>query len=83
MTFSIQWNPGALDYLPKEIIPRIIKKIEGMVETPFRFLDHYKGEKVYKLRIGDYRALIDVDLTFKVLKVRVVDHRSRVYKRRI
>jgi len=83
MTFSIKWNSDALDCLPSEVIPRIVKKIESIVENPFHFLDHYEGEKVYKLRIGDYRALIDVDFASKTLKVRIVDHRSRVYKRRI
>lgn len=81
MTYSLKWNPGSLDRLPKEVISRIIKKVESITVDPFHYLQHYEGEDVYKLRIGDYRALIDVDFTNRILKVRMVDHRSRIYKR--
>lgn len=45
---------------------------------PFRFLEHFEGNG-YKFRIGDYRALIDVDFEKKILKVRVFDKRERIY----
>ena len=57
------------------------KKVSSIKENPFHFLEHYEGEDVYKLRIGDYRALIDVDFENKVLLVQVVDHRRRIYKK--
>jgi len=41
-------------------------------------LEHYEGQG-YKLRIGDYRALIDVDNQRKILFVRVFDKRGRIY----
>ena len=81
MIYSLKWNPGALDRIPKEAFSRIIKKIESIIYDPFHYLEHYEGEEVYKLRIGDYRALLDVDFTNRILKVRIVDHRRRVYKR--
>ncbi|MBI3050828.1 hypothetical protein HYY74_00035 [Candidatus Woesearchaeota archaeon] len=56
-------------------------KLDKVAVNPFRYLEHYEGAEVYKLRIGDYRMLIDVDFTNKVLKIRVLDHRSRVYER--
>ncbi len=80
--YAVVWNPGSLDRLPREVISRVIKKVEDICENPFHYLEHYEGEDVYKLRIGDHRALMDVDFTNKVLKVRIVDHRSRVYKRK-
>jgi len=49
-------------------------------EEPFRFLEHYEGD-CHKLRIGDYRALIDIDTSRKIIFVRVLDHRSRIYER--
>ncbi len=60
MSFSIEWDDNALDFirkLPKNISERIIDKVDSIKEYPFRFLEHYEG-KYYKLRIGDYRALI-------------------------
>ena len=84
MTFSVELSNRAkrfLGGLQKDIALRIIDKLEEVAEAPFRFLEHFEGDDVYKLRIGDYRALIDVDFSAQVLKVRVLDKRGRIYKR--
>ena len=83
MSFSIDWDEKALAYLyslPKNISERILKKIDSIKENPFHFLEHYEG-KYYKLRIGDHRALIDIDFEKKTLTIQVLDKRSRIYKR--
>jgi len=83
MTYLIKWSPQALRFfekLPKQNSERILKKLEDVKEDPFRFLEHYEGG-YYKLRIGDYRFLIDIDFDRKVLWIRVLDKRGRVYKR--
>ena len=46
---------------------------------PFRYLEHFEGEP-HKLRIGDYRALIDVDQERRILWILVLDKRGRIYK---
>ena len=60
---------------------RIINKLK-LLETddPFRHLEFYEKEKCHKFRVGDYRLLIDVDTTRKLIFVRVLDHRKRIYK---
>lgn len=83
MSYLIKWSPQAfkfLEKLPKQISERILKKLDEVKEDPFRFLEHYEGE-YYKLRIGDYRALIDVDFDKNVLLIQVLDKRGRIYKR--
>lgn len=35
----------------------------------------------YKFRIGKYRALIDIDFEKRIIKVQILDHRKKVYKR--
>jgi len=82
--YKIEWSKRAdaeLSKLPKDIAVRIIKKVDSIKSEPFQFLEHYEGEDVYKLRVGDYRALIDVDSSNKILKIQVVGHRKKVYKR--
>ena len=84
MSYSIKWTPLALNELenfPGDIIERIINKVENLKDDPFHYLEHYEGAKVYKLRIGDYRALIDVDFSNKILTVRIVGHRKNIYKK--
>ena len=83
MSFSIDWDYNARDFLnklPKNIATRIFDKIESIKNNPFRFLEHYEG-KYYKLRIGDYRALIDINFEEKTIIVQVLDKRGRIYKR--
>ena len=58
---------------------RVLDKFEEVSKSPFRYLKHYEGEG-YKIRIGDYRAIVDVDFKMRVLLVRFMDKRSRVYK---
>ncbi len=83
MSFSVQWDEKAFSFLnklPKEIAKRILSKIDSITENPFHFLEHYEGD-YYKLRIGDYRALIDIDFDNKILTIQVLDKRGRIYKR--
>lgn len=84
MNYEIKLDPQVdklIDKLPKNISLRIINKLKQLKENPFHYLEHFEGKKVYKLRIGDYRALIDVNFDNKILKVRVLDKRGRIYKR--
>jgi len=82
MSFSIQWKPKplkSLDSLQKEDALRILNKIDLLKENPFRFLEHYEGD-YYKLRIGDYRVLIDINFDSKIIIIEVLDKRGRIYK---
>ena len=81
MSFSVTWHPKAAKYvetLPKEFRDRVLITIDEVAINPFRYLEHFEGD-YYKLRIGNYRALIDIDFVKKILKVRVFDKRERIY----
>ena len=83
MSYAVKWTAQStkiLKKLPKNIAIRIWNKTQELKENPFRYLEHYEGNG-YKFRIGDYRLLIDVDFENKILKIRVLDKRGRVYKR--
>jgi mRNA interferase RelE/StbE len=82
MKYVLDWSPQAmkhLEQLERHVAERIVTKLDEVLENPFRYLEHYEGQG-YKLRIGEYRLLIDVDSTEKVLFVRVLDKRGRIYK---
>ena len=64
MVYSVSWNPKSKKFLrklPKEISRRIVLKVKFIKGNPFHHLEHYEGDDFYKLRVGDYRLLIDVD----------------------
>ena len=84
MSYSVEWHPKVrkfLKKLPKDISARIVLKVKEVKEDPFRYLEHYEGKDYYKLRVGDYRLLIDVDFNNEVLLVQIIDHRGRIYDR--
>ncbi|MBI2664428.1 type II toxin-antitoxin system RelE/ParE family toxin [Candidatus Woesearchaeota archaeon] len=83
MTYSVEWHPKVRKFLrklPEEMSARIVLKVKESAGDPFRYLEHYEGKDHYKLRVGDYRLLIDVDFKNKVLLVQVAGHRGNIYK---
>ena len=83
MSFEIKFSNQAAKFirrLSENIKERIKAKFHEVAKDPFRYLEHYEGDNCYKLRIGDFRALIDVDLSRNILFIRVFDKRGRIYK---
>ncbi|MEK6903930.1 MAG: type II toxin-antitoxin system RelE/ParE family toxin [Nanoarchaeota archaeon] len=82
MTYTVEWHPKVrkfLQKLPKNLAKRIVLKVKEVQEDPFHYLEHYEGNSYHKLRVGDYRMLVDVDLENKVLFIQVIGHRSNIY----
>ena len=69
-----------LDKLEKGTKERIWNKLQQCKEEPFRFLVHLEEIKGFKLRVGDYRLIIDVDNTAKTLTILKAGHRRNVYE---
>ena len=83
MTFTVRWSKRAeqvLGKLPKQIAHRIARKVDTMRGNPFRFLEHYEGAAIFKLRVGSYRLLVDVDVKANVISVRVLGHGRNICK---
>ena len=83
MSYSIKWHPQAfkvLKRLPKAAIRRVLDKFEVVAQEPFRFVEHYEGQSLYKLRIDEYRALLDINARESMILVKVFDHRSKIYR---
>ena len=84
MSYSIDWHPKVRKFLrklPRFLSARIVLKARDMKTDPFHYLEHYEGETYYKLRVGDYRLLVDVDFQKKRLFIRVIGHRKNIYKK--
>lgn len=82
---SVEWDERAtadLDAVDFSVARKIVAKVSWLAEyyaniTPE--LLHYDLKGVYKLRVGDYRVLYKV--SNEIVTIRMVDHRSRIYKR--
>lgn len=70
----------ALEDLPKEIQRRMIEKLDKSKVSPFKYFIRLKGRTDYKLRVGDYRAIADINTKELRIEVTKVGHRKNVYK---
>jgi len=60
---------------------RIARKLDAVSKDPKRFLSRLRSVEAYKLRVGEYRIILDVDWKREVLIVLTLGHRSIVYRR--
>ena len=66
--------------MDRPVRDRIARKLQIVAENPARYLTRLRSVEAYKLRVGDYRAIVDVDWQREVLYVLSVGHRSTVYR---
>ena len=81
--FPAEFSNKAAKYVKKYGGERIREKIEKLEENPFpqdiERVEDFKGEKVFRVRVGDQRILYIVRYNPNKLIVVKVDKRSRVY----
>jgi mRNA interferase RelE/StbE len=70
-----------LEKLEKKIRKRIFEKIASTKEKPFHYFERLTGREEYKLRVGDYRIIAEIDEKVKRITVLFVDHRKNIYKK--
>jgi len=83
MSYQIIWDEKTKEFLrkiDKKDAQRIIKKVNSIIENPRRYLDTLVSIEGYKLRVGDYRVLLDIDENKKMINVLLVGLRKNIYK---
>lgn len=86
MTYEIIFSDQALRQLKKlekTVQGRIIAALERIRIRPQAYVTKLVGDPGYKLRVGDYRIIMDIDnnkLTILVLKA---GHRKNIYQKTI
>lgn len=81
--YSVKFSENAekqLSKLPEDIQKRIINVLERIKTRPFYFIKRKEGTAYYILRIGDYRAILDVETNQFIIWVKEVGHRKNIYK---
>ncbi|MBN2251823.1 MAG: type II toxin-antitoxin system RelE/ParE family toxin [Candidatus Altiarchaeota archaeon] len=67
------------DHLRRRIEDRLRRLGKTPVPTDAKFICRDEGEKVFRYRIGDYRALYKLKEEAKIVLVTKIDKRPRVY----
>ena len=66
--------------LEKNIQERIITAIERIRIRPEAYITKLVGDPGYKLRVGDYRLIMDIDNNNLLILIIKVGHRKNIYK---
>lgn len=85
-SFDILWKVSAeqdLKRLGRQYIPKILTAIEALSENPFSArCKKLKGaESSYRIRIGDYRVVYQVNTKGKTVTIYHIRHRREAYRR--
>ena len=83
MSYTVTWSLKSkkrLGRLEQKITISIIKKVEEIKNNPLHFLERLTKIKAFKLRVGDYRVIIDLNENEKKLDVITLGHRKDIYK---
>jgi len=69
-----------LERLEKSIQERIFKVLERIRIRPEAHVTKLIGDAGYKLRVGDYRVILDIDENKLRILIIKVGHRKNIYK---
>jgi len=65
------------------LIPNILRRIEALADNPFprQSLKLSGVEVTYRLRVGDYRVIYEVNPEAKTIIIHYVRHQREVYRK--
>lgn len=84
-SFSISFKHSVdkdLRRLPRDLVTRAMEKIEDLESEPFppQAVKIPVADRLYRLRVGDYRIVYEVEVEKKMITIHYVRHRSVVYR---
>ena len=85
-SYEIQWKHSAekdLRGIDRQFISRILEAVDSLSNDPFPS-QHRKlqgSESSYRIRIGDYRVIYQVDIENKIIVIYHVRHRKDIYRK--
>jgi len=83
MSYEIIFSASALKQLKgleREAQVRIISALERIRIRPERYVTKLVGDPGYRLRVGQYRVIMDIDKGRLLILVIKVGHRKNIYR---
>ena len=84
MIWQVIWSEKSikqLEKIDKKNAQKIYDSVLGCIEDPFRMVLRLTDSSFYRLRVGDYRVILDLQQGKMIIFVVVVDQRKKVYKK--
>ena len=73
-------SKAQLDKFPEQLRIRIASHLERIKINPFRYIKKKQGTPYFILRIGEYRAILDIKQNKLLILVLEIGHRGKIYK---
>ncbi len=85
-SYSVRLKPSVekdLRPLTQPLVSRLLKRIDSLKSDPFPHgASKLSGaERFYRIRVGDYRIVYEVDTEAKQVTIHYVRHRREVYRK--
>ncbi|MFH1181790.1 MAG: type II toxin-antitoxin system RelE/ParE family toxin [Candidatus Woesearchaeota archaeon] len=84
MAYRISYTEKALKYLErlnKKEMRQLYNKIERIIDNPLHYIEKLVSVNLWKLRIGDYRAIIKLGKLEQEIAIIDIGHRKNIYKK--
>lgn len=84
-SYKIEWKRSAekeLRAIDKQHIPKIIEAVESLATDPFPSQSRKLRdvEKSYRIRVGNYRVVYQVDVEEGIVTIYHIRHRKDIYR---
>ena len=84
MDYRIVWSIQAskqMERLGRSVAKRIHEKVGQLHQNPERYVEKLIRYPYYRLRVGDYRVILDIQNEMVRILILKVGHRNNVYER--
>jgi len=84
MTWDVIWSEKSLKQLEKidkKNAQKIYDSVLACVEDPFRAVMRLTNSPFYRLRVGNYRVILDLQQSKMIIFVVATAHRGKIYKK--
>jgi len=82
--YKVIFDDKAIEFLEKldtKNRDRIFNKILSTKENPFHYFEKLTARNLYKLRVGNYRIIADINENNIKILVLLIGHRKNIYKK--
>lgn len=82
MSWTVQYDEETIKWLekqPVDIRERIFRKVKTTKKNPKRYFQRLTGRDDYRLRVGEWRVIADLDAEQQRITVTLIGHRRNIY----
>lgn len=84
MTWKVMWSEKSVKQLErtdKKTAQRIFNAVLDCADEPFKSVTRLTNSPFYRLIIGSYRVILDLQQSRMIIFVVETDHRGKIYKK--